>query len=175
MFLHQLHNSLVEKPGKLTCIGGYNIMPATARSIFRCPFDRAPERLSMSRNFRCLLSRQTRSTTHHFATSARLGNTNGSAQNKGPFRSRLRTALRNTKVDWAPIPVGLGVAFLGAVQFYRVRERERKRREEDYLESDSDGESKVEDRSRPKKRKRIRPSGPWYGNIGHQKQDHGRC
>ena len=71
---------------------------------------------------------------------------------------RLGTALRDTKVQWKyRIPLGLGISFLAAVQFYRVQEREKKRRveEQDALESTKDSQG------RPRKRNRIRPSGPW--------------
>ena len=76
-------------------------------------------------------------------------------QGQGPFRTRLRAALRNTKVQWKPIPVGLGIAFLGAVQFYRVQERERKRAQ-DEVEAQEKLNDEAGHRDRPKKRKRIR-------------------
>lgn len=113
-------------------------------------------------NSHCLFCRQIRDSAHRFTTSASFGIKHGKAQDKGPFRSRLRTALRNTKVDWAPIPVGLGIAFLGVVQFYKVRARERKNRDEDNHRLDGSNESSYDEQGRPKKRKRIRPSGPWY-------------
>ncbi|KAF2641778.1 phosphatidylserine decarboxylase [Massarina eburnea CBS 473.64] len=85
---------------------------------------------------------------------------------KESFRARLNAALKNTKVKWEPIPVALGVAFLGAFQLYRVQRREKhtqSRRDED----DKDGESEegVDQQGRPKKRQRIRPSGPWTVQI----------
>lgn len=74
---------------------------------------------------------------------------------QGPFRTRLRTALKNTKVEWKPIPVALGITFLGAVQFYRVREREKERqRHEDEAQEKLDDEA--ERKGKPRKRKRIR-------------------
>ena len=76
----------------------------------------------------------------------------------GPFRARLRSALGDTRVHWKyRIPVGLGIGFLGAVQFYRVQEREKKRYEEERnaLESSADEMGRLE------RRKRVRPSGPW--------------
>ena len=77
----------------------------------------------------------------------------------GPFGTRLRTALRNTKVQWKPIPIGFGIGFLGVVQFYRVRKREKERQwEENALNSGDDNGGNVEEH---KKRKRIKPSGPW--------------
>lgn len=75
---------------------------------------------------------------------------------KESFSSRLRAALGKTKIQWYPIPVGLGVGFLGFLQFTKIQRRERERieaeREEEY-ETPS---------GRPKKRPRTRPSGPWY-------------
>jgi phosphatidylserine decarboxylase len=68
--------------------------------------------------------------------------------------------------------VGLGVGFLGFVQFYKVNERERLRREEEWKD---DGYVKIAGsvvengeeglRGRPKRRERIRPSGPWFVSV----------
>lgn len=87
---------------------------------------------------------------------------------KGSFGTRLRKALGETKIKWYPIPVGVGVGFLGLLQFNRVNEREKSRRrdeeEEAYLKSTSekgDGEGNNGSEGRPKKRERIRPTGPW--------------
>jgi phosphatidylserine decarboxylase len=55
--------------------------------------------------------------------------------------------VQGSKFRWYPIPVGLGVGFLGLVQFYKVYTREKEK----------DGEIE-----RPRKRRRIRPDGPWY-------------
>lgn len=52
------------------------------------------------------------------------------------------------KIEWYPIPIALGVGFLGLMQGYKVYTREEKP-EDDTLES------------KPKKRARIRPDGPW--------------
>lgn len=91
-----------------------------------------------------------------FSTSARARQEQH--QNNGRFGTRLRTALRDTKVQWRyRIPIGLGIGFLGAVQFYRVQEREQKRRQEEQAALESTEDSK----GRPRKRRRIRPSGPW--------------
>ena len=78
-------------------------------------------------------------------------------------RSPFRTRIRDTKIQWKPIPVGLGIGFLGAVQFYRVREREREKRRQEEEDAALEEERRNEDDSgsRPKRRKRIRPSGPW--------------
>ena len=109
----------------------------------------------------CLSCQRTRPSAR-FSTSARARQ--GQQQDKRPFGTRLRTALRNTKIQWKPIPVGLGIAFLGAVQFYRVREREERRQYVEKEDQNAEGNHQDggENKDRPRKRKRIRPSGPWY-------------
>ena len=77
------------------------------------------------------------------------------SSDQGPFGARLRHALRDTKITWYPIPVGLGIGFLGFAQLYRVRQREKLRQEEEDEKKD-DGSG-----GRPRRRKRIRPDGPW--------------
>ncbi len=72
--------------------------------------------------------------------------------------------MRRTKIEWKPIPVALGIGFLGGVQLYRVQQREKKRKEDEDEEAriaeEERGQSE-DSRGRPKRRKRIRPSGPW--------------
>ncbi|KAF4553514.1 Phosphatidylserine decarboxylase-like protein 1 [Elsinoe fawcettii] len=80
-------------------------------------------------------------------------------QQKQSFGSRVRHALNGTKIEWKPIPIGLGIAFLGGFQFYRTQAREKERRE---LEEERDA---IDDGRRPEKRPRIRPSGPWQVQI----------
>ena len=90
----------------------------------------------------------------HLSTSARR------SKQDAPFRTRLLAALRDTKVQWKPIPVGLGIAFVGALQFYRVQARDKRLQEEEeasIVEHDGEDETKP----RPKRRRRIRPNGPW--------------
>lgn len=89
---------------------------------------------------------------------------------KDSFGSRLRKALNETKIKWYPIPVGLGIGFLGLGQLYRVNEREKARIREEELEDDgvvkivgSGGEG--EPGGRPKRRERIRPTGPWFVSM----------
>lgn len=77
-------------------------------------------------------------------------------QNNDRFGSRLRGALRDTKVKWYPIPVGLGIGFLGLVQFYKTQAREKERLEKEASEFEG---------GRPKRRPRIRPDGPWQVQI----------
>lgn len=89
--------------------------------------------------------------------------TNTRKQNKKPFTTRLRDALGKTGIVWKPIPVGLGIGFLGLLQFYKVQKREQAATaaaEEE--EGERYSRSITEDNGeRPKRRKRIRPSGPW--------------
>lgn len=82
---------------------------------------------------------------HTFGSSRTFSSNSG----KRPrFSQRLGDALRNSKIQWYQIPVGLGIGFLGLVQFYKVASREREKQE------GNDGE-------KPKRRPRIRPDGPW--------------
>lgn len=76
-------------------------------------------------------------------------------QQRPRFSSRLRHALNNSKVQWYQIPVGLGIGFLGLVQFYKVSTREREKQERD----------DVQDGAPPKKRAKIRPDGPWQVQV----------
>jgi len=65
-------------------------------------------------------------------------------------RPRADSKVQDSKIRWYPIPVGLGVGFLGLVQFYKVYTREQEKQAED-----------GEPGQRPKKRPRVRPDGPW--------------
>lgn len=87
--------------------------------------------------------------------------TESSRPDNGPFRTRLRSALRKTRVEWRPIPITLGIGFLGAVQLYRVRKREQAN------EDDQEQEDRSQQSHKPAKRKRIRPSGPWSEQSSH--------
>lgn len=60
-------------------------------------------------------------------------------------------ALRNSKIEWYFVPVGVGIGFLGLVQGYKVYTREKDRQDDE-----------AQQEKRPKKRPRIRPDGPWY-------------
>ncbi|ORY71892.1 phosphatidylserine decarboxylase-domain-containing protein [Pseudomassariella vexata] len=81
-------------------------------------------------------------------------------QNREKFRSKLGSALKNTKVQWYPIPVGLGIGFLGLVQFYKTQAREKER-----IEREAEEGQPGEPGARPKKRPRIRPDGPWQVRV----------
>ncbi|KFA64705.1 hypothetical protein S40285_05269 [Stachybotrys chlorohalonatus IBT 40285] len=81
-----------------------------------------------------------------------------SSSGKRPrFSQRLGEALRNSKITWYHIPVGVGIGFLGLVQFYRVTAREAEKQRE--LEEIPDGTRT------PKRRPRIRPDGPWQVRV----------
>ncbi|KAH6840998.1 phosphatidylserine decarboxylase-domain-containing protein [Chaetomium sp. MPI-CAGE-AT-0009] len=69
-------------------------------------------------------------------------------------RPRADSKVHDSKIRWYPIPVGLGVGFLGLVQFYKVYTREQEKQAED-----------GEPGQRPKKRPRVRPDGPWQVQI----------
>ena len=102
----------------------------------------------------------------NFSSSARFYRQNNDY--KESFGTRLRRALNDTKITWYHIPVGLGIAFLGLGQIYRVNEREKaRRREEDedgFVRSVGSGDDGNDEgyQGRPKRRERVRPSGPWY-------------
>lgn len=75
-------------------------------------------------------------------------------QDSRPFHARLRSAWKNTKIQWRPIPVGLGIASVGALQFYRIQARERGRNRR--VLEDEEAEKAEDPRF-----KRKRPKGPW--------------
>lgn len=97
----------------------------------------------------------------HFSQSRRHYNkdSNRETHSKGGFGSRLRFALRNTKVEWYPIPVGLGIGLLGLLHFYKS-----KRSDRDRLARESAGEDWGEG-VRPPRRPRVVPSGSWHVQI----------
>lgn len=83
------------------------------------------------------------------------------SENQESFGSRLKNAWNKTEVKWYPIPVGLGIGFLGFAQFLRIKERERRKEE---AQSNGSGGPNG-DGDQPPKRKRIRPSGPWQVQV----------
>lgn len=82
---------------------------------------------------------------------------NHSQDDDKSFGSRLGAAWRDTKIEWHPIPIGLGVGFLGLWQFYRSRRAAKERLEREEREDFED--------ECPPPRKRIRPSGPWQVQV----------
>ena len=112
-------------------------------------------------SWQCIYS-QKRQKKNQFSTSGRRKATSDQHQ-RDPFRSRLRRALNRTKVEWYPIPVGLGIGFLGFVQFYRTQQRSKVQEENSNDAEHTEIAGNANERGeRPKKRERIRPSGPWY-------------
>lgn len=102
-----------------------------------------------------------KASVRHFSKSWRHYNKDSNRENhsKGGFGSRLRFALRNTKVEWYPIPVGLGIGLLGLLHFYKS-----KRSERDRLARESAGED-WEEGVRLPRRPRTVPSGSWHVQI----------
>ncbi|PHH79810.1 hypothetical protein CDD82_2166 [Ophiocordyceps australis] len=74
------------------------------------------------------------------------------------FSHRLRESLRNSKIQWYQIPVGLGIGFLGLVQLYKVATREQDNAQQH-------GQDASQDTTQPKPRPRVRPEGPWQVQI----------
>ncbi|EEH15953.1 phosphatidylserine decarboxylase [Paracoccidioides brasiliensis Pb03] len=103
----------------------------------------------------CKPSRRITLPRRQFSSSSRRWQQGGNG--KESFHSRLRTALRNTKVEWYPIPVGVGIAFLGFVQFFRSKNAEKEREERET--SEKDGYQEVSSR------RKVRPSGPWQVQV----------
>ncbi|KAL1884185.1 hypothetical protein VTK73DRAFT_5321 [Phialemonium thermophilum] len=79
------------------------------------------------------------------------------SQQRPRFSSRFRTAVRDSKIQWYRIPVGLGIGFLGLVQFYKINTREERREAEpqDAIDGSASGGS----------RGRVRPAGPWQVQV----------
>lgn len=84
------------------------------------------------------------------------------AHRKEAFSSRLRSRLAATPVKWRPIPIGLGIASLGVLQFFRIQQR---RKEEEWFHTDAQQQVEENGKTKPRKRDRIRPSGPWQVQI----------
>lgn len=76
------------------------------------------------------------------------------AGTKKPYAERLKEAWNKTEVKWYPIPVGLGVAFLGFQQFRHIRERERRK-----VESQLDAQASAQGRTP------VVIAGPWQVRI----------
>ncbi|KAK1055957.1 phosphatidylserine decarboxylase 1 [Friedmanniomyces endolithicus] len=84
---------------------------------------------------------------------------------KESFASRARTAWSSTRTVWRPIPITVGVAFLGGFQLYRIQARERRKEDEQWRNRAEHPEEYETTGLRPKRRKRIVPSGPWSVQI----------
>ena len=119
-------------------------------------------KVTPTRPYVCNACRQARPLPRPFTTTTYRAKSQD--QRNGPFTSRLRAALGKTRIEWKPIPVGLGIAFLGAAQFYRIRQREKRRQQDEEESTRRVEENKIRDGDgkKPPKRERVRPSGPWY-------------
>ena len=65
----------------------------------------------------------------------------------------MREALSKTKIEWYPIPIGLGIGYLAFNHFRKIAS---KKYDDDGV---NEGVENVE------RKKRIRPDGPWYAPI----------
>jgi phosphatidylserine decarboxylase len=122
-------------------------------------------RIRPSAPYSCVFCQHRAKALRKFSISSVLRD-EGGKKDEGPFRTRLSAALQRTKIQWYPIPIGLGIGFLGFAQIYRnhqKQERERQRlQEEEESGYGSEGNGKG---GKPRKRKRIRPSGPWQVQV----------
>ena len=101
-------------------------------------------------------------------TSGGVGSDNGSSGSSGSsggsdkgskrtgFGQRLRQALSKTKLEWYPIPIGLGISFLAYSQLRKASTVE-----------ETGNNVGVEEETTRKKKKTIRPDGPWYKSPNH--------
>ena len=71
----------------------------------------------------------------------------------GGKRPQSGDSPQKDKIQWYPIPVGLGIAVVGLVQFYKVSAREKERQRE------------AEEGPAPKARPRVKLEGPWYALL----------
>ncbi|KAG5977042.1 hypothetical protein E4U55_007085 [Claviceps digitariae] len=95
---------------------------------------------------------------HAYRRPVTVRNFSANSGKRPRFSQRLREALRKSKITWYHIPVGVGIGFLGLVQFYKVTAREeRKRREDAEAHGNADG--------KPSRRPRVRPEGPWQVQV----------
>ena len=109
---------------------------------------------------------------HSVQTNAGTGSNNGSSGSSGSssgsgknskragFGQRLRQALSKTKLEWYPIPVGLGISFLAYSQLRKATTIE-----------ETDDNVVVGGESAGKKKRIIRPDGPWYKSPNHHRQN----
>jgi phosphatidylserine decarboxylase len=87
----------------------------------------------------------------HFSHSRRHWEAQKGQSDNESFSTRLGKAWRSTRTEWKPIPIGLGIAFLGLFQFVRMSRREG---------------GAYGDEERPPRRQRIYPTGGgWQVQI----------
>ena len=125
-------------------IGPASIAAGFTRSTLALRAPQLCQRLSTAaRPRRPLLKSQSQPTHQHV-----LGRRPFSQQQSQ--RPKADSKVHDSRIRWHPIPVALGVGFLGLFQFYKISTREEARIDD------------VEPNKRPKKRPRVRPDGPWY-------------
>ncbi|RUS35475.1 phosphatidylserine decarboxylase-domain-containing protein [Jimgerdemannia flammicorona] len=83
-----------------------------------------------------------------------LARFNAEAGPKKPYSERLKNAWNATQVKWYPIPVGLGIAFIGFQHSRHIRKREWQRLREE-------AEAQAEAQGRP----RVVVEGPWQVRV----------
>ncbi|KAB8274370.1 phosphatidylserine decarboxylase-domain-containing protein [Aspergillus minisclerotigenes] len=131
----------------------------TSRSVLRRNFgdSRLGENAGLMKMVALRTSAGRKASARQFSKSWKQYQNQNNQENPAPkgFGSRLRFALRNTKVEWYPIPIGLGIGLLGILHFYKSQRAERERRERE-------AEDEI---INPPPRHRIRPSGPWQVQI----------
>ncbi|KAG6021500.1 hypothetical protein E4U41_002473 [Claviceps citrina] len=97
---------------------------------------------------------------YSFRTPVTVRNFSAQPGKRPRFSHRLGEALRKGKITWYHIPVGVGIGFLGLIQFYKVTAREERRRQQE-----ADGYSDGYADGKPSKRPKIRPDGPWQVQV----------
>ena len=114
---------------------------------------------------KCLYRQRIGLGARHFRTSP--ARSEQQHHRKESYASRLRSALASSPIRWRPIPVGLGIGFLGVWQFYRIQQRQQERQwEQDRgFHTSPELEGDEENGKKPRKRDRIKPSGPWQVQV----------
>ncbi|RAO66265.1 uncharacterized protein BHQ10_002277 [Talaromyces amestolkiae] len=116
---------------------------------------RSLRRVRPQRSLRYTPKPATRTRQFHSSRARREGHEDNQKNDKNQsFGSRLGRAWGETKIEWHPIPIGLGIGFLGLWQFYRARRDTERLRDQE-----------IEEDGKPPRRKRIRPSGPWQVQV----------
>jgi phosphatidylserine decarboxylase len=113
----------------------------------------APQFPSLLVARRAATSHTTSQTTSHTTTIVRPF----SQQTHQRPRPRPIRILRS-KLDWRPIPVGLGILCVGLLHGYKVSTRD-----DDDADSHTNGDDSKQ--GRPKKRPKVRHEGPWQVQI----------
>ncbi|KAF3926892.1 hypothetical protein ABW20_dc0104926 [Dactylellina cionopaga] len=103
-----------------------------------------------------LLHQATRNTIYNRTTRCQYSSSSSSSSSNSrkSFFQRLRTAWNDTPIKWYPIPVGLGVAYLGFKHYTTVMGRE-----------SAEEDPSLDPNDPHKKKRKVRPSGPWQVQI----------